>query len=224
MTNWLKYVIVWSCDIINLEKAMAEFDHKKATQAVNHLALKEGGKINKMKAIKLLYFAERYHLRKYGRLIVNDDYWAMKLGPIQSTVMNIVGKNQGGFLDDAEAEYSEKYLGFGFFGKRTRVVESREKVDENVFSQTDIEALNFSYDKFGSQEEFDLADLTHCYPEWSKFKERIESKSVTRVRMDVRDFFSNPDEKDEYFDQSEEDLENARYIFEENTRNEKMWA
>lgn len=60
------------------------FDYKKATQALNFFALKEGGTINKMKALKLIYFAERYHLRKYGRPVTNDDYWAMGLGTVPS--------------------------------------------------------------------------------------------------------------------------------------------
>ena len=56
------------------------FDYKKATQALNFFALKEGGTINKMKALKLIYFADRYNLRKYGRPVRNDDYWAMGYG------------------------------------------------------------------------------------------------------------------------------------------------
>ena len=58
--------------------------YKKATQALNFFALKKDGKINKMKAIKLIYLADRLHLRKYGRPIVGDIYWAMKLGPVGS--------------------------------------------------------------------------------------------------------------------------------------------
>src|ERR1700683_762715 len=45
---------------------------RKATQALNYFAcLSASGapfaEINKMKALKLLFFADRYHLRKYGR-------------------------------------------------------------------------------------------------------------------------------------------------------------
>ncbi len=36
-------------------KLMLDFDYKKATQAINYLAKKEGGKINKMKAIKVIW-------------------------------------------------------------------------------------------------------------------------------------------------------------------------
>src|SRR5882724_2767190 len=60
------------------------FSHRKATQALNFFARKAGGRINKMKALKLVYFADRYHLRKYGRPVVGDEYLAMNYGPVAS--------------------------------------------------------------------------------------------------------------------------------------------
>lgn len=53
------------------------FDYRKTTQALNFFAVKNGGHINKMRSIKLIYFADRFHLRKYGRPITNDEYFAM---------------------------------------------------------------------------------------------------------------------------------------------------
>ena len=52
-------------------KMLLEFDYKKATQAINYLTKKEGGQIDKLKLIKLIYLADRYHLRRYGRRVVN---------------------------------------------------------------------------------------------------------------------------------------------------------
>ena len=38
--------------------------HRKATQALNFLARQSpGGRINKLKALKLVFFADRYHLK-----------------------------------------------------------------------------------------------------------------------------------------------------------------
>jgi len=68
-----------------------EFDHKKATQALNFFAKRAGGKITKLNALKLIYLADRYHLRKYGRPIFSDTYWAMPYGPVASSVKDIVG-------------------------------------------------------------------------------------------------------------------------------------
>lgn len=51
-----------------------EPSHEKATQALNYLARENGGEINRMKALKLVYLADRYHLRTFGRPVVGDDY------------------------------------------------------------------------------------------------------------------------------------------------------
>ena len=49
------------------------FSYKKATQALNYFARQSGGHLHKMKALKLLFFADRFHLRKSGRPLTNDE-------------------------------------------------------------------------------------------------------------------------------------------------------
>ena len=39
---------------------------------------------------KMLYFADKLHLSKYGRLISGDNYVAMAHGPVPSAVYNIM--------------------------------------------------------------------------------------------------------------------------------------
>ena len=86
-----------------------EANYKKITQALNWLARKEGGEINKMKAIKLVWMADRLHLREYGRPITNDDYIAMKFGPVGSVTRNITDEAIP-YLTDEQFGYSRNYL------------------------------------------------------------------------------------------------------------------
>ena len=53
--------------------------HEKIAQILNYIAHQAGSSdaINRLKALKLIYFADRYHLRRYGRSVSNDDYFAM---------------------------------------------------------------------------------------------------------------------------------------------------
>jgi len=74
---------------VHMQKINFNFDCRKTTQALNYFAIKAGGTINRMKAIKLVYLADRYHLRKYCRLITNDIYFAMDNGPVASGVKDI---------------------------------------------------------------------------------------------------------------------------------------
>jgi uncharacterized phage-associated protein len=164
------------------------FDHRKATQAINFFANKAGGYINKMKAIKLIYFADRYHLRKYGRPITNDEYFAMPYGPVNSGVKEIAENSD--FLAKDEQVYASTYLKV----QNQYGVKSINPVENKVFSKSDIEALSFAWDKFGKYNQYQLADLSHNYPEWKRFKEIIESKAQSRVRMNYEDFFEDPGE------------------------------
>ncbi len=51
---------------------------KKPVQTINYLVRLANAPVDKMKIIKLIWLADRLHLRKYGRTIVGDTYYAMK--------------------------------------------------------------------------------------------------------------------------------------------------
>jgi uncharacterized phage-associated protein len=194
-----------------------EFDHQKATQALNFFAHKSGGRINKLKAIKLVYFADRYHLRKFGRPITNDEYFAMSYGPVNSGVKDIA--EMSGFLGDKEAEYARKYLRIA----NSYDFESITHIDESVFSESDLEALAFAWGKFGNCDRFKLADMSHGYPEWKRHEQALKSRS--RVRMSYEDFLDDPPPGfDKCHSLSEEDKQSLLEHLEELKRIEALWG
>lgn len=160
-------------------------DYEKITQVLNFFATKAGGTINRMKALKLMFLADRYHLRKYARLVSNDRYVAMKLGPIPSLALDIAeGDTQ---LPDTVQEHANKYVA----PVNQYNYKSVEPVDYDVFSETDIEALEFSWSNFGNLNQWDISDFTHNYPEWEKHKRRID-RGANSVPMSLDDFFNEP--------------------------------
>lgn len=199
-------------------KMLLEFDYKKATQAINFLAQKEGGQIDKLKLIKLIYLADRYHLRRYGRPMVNDEYLAMPLGPVGSSVKDIAEFSS--FLDDAERDYAGTYLKRGDAHKVVSIAD----VDTNVFSKSELEALDFAYGEFGNTTASKLVDITHRYPEWDKFKSALQSKETTRQAMSYTDFFNNPNNgTGDKFALSEEMLAASKELFEEDYKIAEYW-
>lgn len=168
-------------------KTLLEFDYKKATQAINYLTRKEGGQIDKLKLIKLVYLADRYHLRRYGRPIVNDAYLAMPLGPVGSSVKDIA--ELSGFLDETERAYAVQYIERSAGPNK---VVSKKNTETDVFSESELEALEFAFNEFGNQSAASLVNVTHRYPEWDKFKSALESKETTREPMSYTDFFNDP--------------------------------
>ncbi|HEY9585549.1 MAG TPA: Panacea domain-containing protein [Candidatus Paceibacterota bacterium] len=192
---------------------------KKTTQAINYFARKKEGQINKMKAIKLIYLADRYHLRKYGRPVIGDAYWAMKLGPVGSYTLNVANLSEEN-LDRECLRYAREYLGHPKNDSKNQEMLSKKEVDMETFSQTDIEAFERIYQEFGDKDQFELARvITHGYPEWSKFRKDIESGKTRRARMDYMDFFKNPTESgSSVFDVDEEHLNLSKEAFLENQK------
>lgn len=162
------------------------FSHKKTTQALNFFARQSGGRINKMKALKLLFFADRFHLRKYGRPITNDEYFAMGYGPVPSGAKDLAEGSD--FRPDVEKAYSSQFVDPVDRYEFTSISD----VDAVVFSATDQEALAYAWDHFGSLDQFALADLTHQYPEWKKHEAALSSESSSRVKMSFSDFLEDP--------------------------------
>jgi uncharacterized phage-associated protein len=202
-------------------QTILEFDFEKATQALNYLAKKEGGKIDKMKAIKLIWLADRFHLRKYGRPILNDNYLAMEYGPVGSSVKDVA--DHSSFLGTEEKKYAEEFIkpdGNKYF------VESIGDIDSDVFSESDLEALDFIYGIYGKQHPLKLADMSHYFPEWKKFEAELLTGSISRGNMSYADFFKNPEMEIPYeniFKETKAELENSEKIFKESFTVASFW-
>jgi len=163
------------------------FSYRKVTQALNFFARQDGGTINKMRSLKLLFFADRYHLRKYGRPITNDEYFAMDYGPVPSGAKDLAESSV--FRPNVEKEYAERFIAPSEDLLSFRSVAC---VDDLVFSKTDLEALHFAWDAFRRFNAFDLAELTHVYPEWKKHEAALKSGVNSRVKMHYLDFLDDP--------------------------------
>jgi len=157
-----------------------------AAQALNYFARQDGGCINKLKALKLLFFVDRYHLRKFGRPVSECTYFAMAHGPVASEAKNIA--EEAGQLPAPARVYSRKFVR----KKGDYECATVADVDTTVLSASDREALGFAWQYFGRFSQFKLRDITHHYPEWKRHEQKLTA-STKRVPMDYADFFKEPD-------------------------------
>lgn len=162
---------------------MPAFSYHKAIQALNFFARQNSDcTIDKLRVLKLVFFADRYHLRKYGRTVTNDRYYAMRLGPVPSATKEMVDLT---LIDSRERHYAAEYLAKG---KGTNSLRSIADLDLDVLSETDLEALRFSWRVFGHRT--DVVSKTHSYPEWKRHEALLRTES--RVEMDYLDFLLDP--------------------------------
>lgn len=105
---------------------------------------------------KLLYFADRLHLERYGRLISGDSYVAMKNGPVPSGAYDIMKAVRGDGTCAVEAEAQEALTVDG----RYHVI-PRRAANEAHFSESDLECLHETIQQYGSLSFKELTDLSH---------------------------------------------------------------
>lgn len=180
---------------------MEQFKKHKAVTLLLYLAHKGGGKLNKMKALKLVWLADRYHLRKYGRTITGDKYVAMEYGTVPSSVKDIIEGKRGLKTD-----------GIALVGRLEYQATAYPDLDN--LSDSDQEAMDLVIEKYFKQDQFDLSQLSHEFPEWLRYKEQLQvRKSAYPMVMD--DFFKNVDDSKGLFVDDEEFLNQSKEMFHE---------
>lgn len=187
----------------------------KVAQALGFLlSLDDNHKMNRVKLVKLLWAADRIHIRRYGRTVTNlDDYYAFPHGPVCSLALDIARLNNiehDGMFSCEELEYLNE-----FFTSDNRDTSMQKTPGDEFLSESDEEALREAWEKFKDVEPFELADnISHQYPEWSKRESLLENGSG-REKINLEDFFENP-EDDRYFAEDEAQLKAAYALYEEN--------
>ena len=74
---------------------MARLDEEKALAVLLYLADKAGGQIDLYKLLKMIYFADKAHLHKWGRTITADKYCRMNHGVTPSAVHDMIKSVRG---------------------------------------------------------------------------------------------------------------------------------
>ena len=163
-------------------------NYKAAIQAVDYIVKRASpdSLLDKLTILKLLFFAERYSLRKYFQSITNDQFCAMRCGPVASATYDIIS-----FKDTVPIEqkdYAKDIISKipPYFVKSNGSLLIRDDYDE--LSDTDIEALDFSIEQFGQYSSSKLIDITHKYKEWNRFEKKLR-ESDTSFKMEIDDFF-----------------------------------
>lgn len=149
--------------------------------------LKKTGPADKIKLIKLVYLADKYHLLRYGRTVTGDEYFAMEHGPVGSTIKDVLGFDDL-YLTENERSYLEKLIersDANWFSSKEGAV-----CEFGMLSDTDKEALNFVIDKFSSMGQWDLRDYTHEYPEWKQYKDLLKNHLSKRIRIKTEELLS----------------------------------
>ena len=138
-----------------MSKSIFSFEPEKALNTILWVA----GKVSDPtfhRISKLIYFADKLHLQRYGRLICGDSYFAMKHGPVPSEVYDMLKAVRG----DGSSEYRKEAVQAFEVRGRMKVVPLRS-ADPEVFSESDLECLNDSIKTYGCMTFEQLTAVSH---------------------------------------------------------------
>ena len=191
-------------------------DFKKITQIINYLIRKDerAASMSELKIIKLVWAADRYHLRKYARTVSGDCYVAMKNGPVGSLTKDVAefSDNEYSKVESTDFDYIGSYIRFEKTNENG-VLSSVNDVDYDELSETDKEALDFAWDAFGRYDWRTLVEITHKYPEWKKYQAALESGTTKREDINLADFFEDVEDENDPFKVTDEFLADSKEMY-----------
>ncbi len=154
-----------------------KYDVEKFVNAVTYFASKELPGLDKLKISKLLYFADKIHLQKYGRPITGDDYGAWPYGPVPTASYGILGEainNQADYFgrEDADVELFLEYLDIKKSNRTYPLFKAKKEPYLEVFSESELETLEEVVSLYGALSGPQLIDKTHMEKAWLKARKQ----------------------------------------------------
>ena len=147
------------------------YNPRKASQTVAYFAMQTGeNEINVLKAVKLVYLADRENISRSGFPILDERRVSMRNGPVNSLTYNHLKGEVHPELDGGWSEFVEDQRGH-LVGLANHSI-SEDDLDE--LSDDEVETLRIVWRKFGALDQWELVDFTHDknnIPEWSHPKE-----------------------------------------------------
>lgn len=165
------------------------FDVEKLVQAIAYLSSRGVTGLDKLKIVKLLFLADKKHLLEIGRPILGDWYSCMPYGPVPSQAYNIIRD-----VIDADPEMrpaaEERFMEFFSVdtARKHAALVAKKAPDLDVFSDSEIRALDEVIEKYGRYTGGELIDLTHDDPIWI-IPDKTQRKPGSSVEIPYELFF-----------------------------------
>jgi uncharacterized phage-associated protein len=134
-----------------------EFDLMKTVQAAAYLLSLEGGKMEFIRMLKLLYIADRELLLEAGYTLTGDRAYAMKNGPVLSHTYNLI---KGTTLDSKQWD--------DVIDKDRFYLTLKTNLGTDDLCKREIAKLNDVSTRYRDVDTWTLTELTHDFVEWQR--------------------------------------------------------
>lgn len=151
--------------IPNFLAPLVGFRSRKAAQICARFAVLNGGIIEKLKLIKLIYLSERQFLGEHLHPMLFDELFSLPHGPICSSTLNgIDGAIHGHIWDDFVARNGNEIVALKKFVRH----------DFDEISDAEMDTLDSVWKKFGYMSASQLRNYSHEHcPEYTETTGRL---------------------------------------------------
>jgi len=157
------------------------FNPRKATEVASLLIQMEGGRLNVMKLVKLVYLVDRLSIAKRGIPVVGGVYYSMRNGPVTSELLDLI--NAGKLADESDSSWQQ------FIQDREGCTVSSVPGSEitcTCTSEAEKRLIQEIYREHGSKDQWALRDWCHqnC-AEWTPLQNGREQIEIEQIAASV---------------------------------------
>lgn len=149
-----------------------KFDFDKFVATVSIFAKHIKKDLDKLKICKLIYYADKYHLINYGNPIIGDRYVHLQRGPVPSLALDIMNdildSKSPVYPDSSFNKFTEYLITKKIFFHAFPVFVLKKAPDEDCLSESELEAIKNTIDRYGKFSSFELIEATHKESPWLK--------------------------------------------------------
>lgn len=126
--------------------------------------------LGKVKLMKLFYYLDFNHVKKYGTSVTGDEYFHLEKGPIPSTIMNMITE----LANDQESSRLASDIAIetpvGTRMLRVKGLRNFEEKDEKLFTASELEVLKDVVKEFGDDSTDAIIESSHSESPWKETK------------------------------------------------------
>lgn len=159
----------------------SEDDILKLKAVVLYVINKFNG-VDILRLFKIIYFANKDHLARYGRSIVNDDFRALERGPVPSAIYDAIKVSRGQNKAENYKSFNPVYTSIETGDDDlSYIVFPKEKPDMDELSKSDVECLEKSFQE-NKDKSFSEISLKSHDSAWHAARENNDSNNPS---MDI---------------------------------------
>lgn len=138
------------------------FSARRAAQVTAFFADRAGGRINVLRATKMVYLSDRASMAEREYPVTGDNFVSMPFGPVNTYTYSLM---------NGEVEERYKHVWAEFVAPRAGheipLAKAITEDDLDELSRSDLRILASTWEEFKDIDKYDLAEWTHKFcPEW----------------------------------------------------------